>query len=216
MSLLFKTSDYISGKIDEFFNCVDEGSLIFKEGVSNYLSNDEKSFSENIEAIRILEGKADTLRRKIENELYLHSLLPEYRSDVLRLLEKTDDIIDTAKENLNQFDVETPKIPKQIHSDINKLADVSALSIEAIISASRSFFTDVRSVKDKIHRVYFYEKKADKLANEIKRKIFKEIAGLELSDKMHLRYFIFHIENLSDRAEIVADILAIMSIKRTI
>ena len=38
---------------------------------------------------------------------------------------------------------------------------------EAIISASRSFFTDVRSVKDKIHRVYFYEKQAEKLANII-------------------------------------------------
>ncbi|RLD63166.1 MAG: DUF47 domain-containing protein [Bacteroidetes bacterium] len=216
MSLLFKTSDYISGKIDEFFNCVDEGSLIFKEGVSNYMKNDQKTFKENIDTIRILEGKADTYRRKIENELYLHSLLPEYRGDVLRLLEKTDDIIDTAKENLNQFDVETPKIPKEIHSDIIKLADVSALSIEAIISASRSFFTDVRSVKDKIHRVYFYEKQADKLANEIKRKVFKEILNLELSEKMHLRYFIFQIENLSDRAEVVADILAILSIKRTI
>ena len=216
MSLLFKTSDYISGKIDKFFDSVDEGSLVFKDGVNNYLSKDEKSFAENIATIRVLEGKADTLRRKIENELYLHSLLPEYRADVLRLLEKTDDIIDTAKENLNQFDVETPKIPKEIHSDIIKLTEVSVLSIEAIISASRSFFTDVRSVKDKIHRVYFYEKQADKLANDIKRKIFKEIPHLELSDKMHLRYFIFHIENLSDRAEVVADILAILSIKRTI
>lgn len=216
MSLLFKTSDYISRKIDEFFDCVDEGSLIFKDGVKNYLSNDTTSFSENIETIRILESKADSFRRKIENELYTHSLLPEYRSDVLRLLEKTDDIIDTAKENLNQFDVETPKIPKEIHSDILKLTEVSALSIEAIVSASRSFFTDVRSVKDKIHRVYFYEKQADKLANDIKRKIFKEIADLDLSAKMHLRYFVFHIENLSDRAEVVADILSILAIKRTI
>lgn len=216
MSLLFKTSDYISRKIDEFFDCVDEGSLIFKDGVKNYLSNDSTSFSENIETIRILESKADSFRRKIENELYMHSLLPEYRSDVLRLLEKTDDIIDTAKENLNQFDVETPQIPDEIHSDILKLTEVSALSIEAIVSASRSFFTDVSSVKDKIHRVYFYEKQADKLANDIKRKIFKEIPYLELSDKMHLRYFVFHIENLSDRAEVVADILAILAIKRTI
>ena len=38
MSLLFKTSDYISGKIDKFFDCVDEGSLIFKDGVNNYLT----------------------------------------------------------------------------------------------------------------------------------------------------------------------------------
>jgi uncharacterized protein Yka (UPF0111/DUF47 family) len=39
---------------------------------------------------------------------------------------------------------------------------------------------------------------------------------LKLSEKFHLRYFTLHIENISDIAEKVADLLSIMAIKRII
>jgi len=71
-------------------------------------------------------------------------------------------------------------------------------------------------VSEKIHRVYFYEKETDMLADIIRRKIFKEIPGLRLSEKFHLRYFTLHIENISDTAEKVADLLSIMAIKRIV
>jgi len=64
--------------------------------------------------------------------------------------------------------------------------------------------------------VYFYEKEVDQLANEVKRKIFHDLDRLSLSEKIHLRYFTLHIENISDAAEIAADILSVMAIKRTI
>jgi len=37
-----------------------------------------------------------------------------------------------------------------------------------------------------------------------------------LSQKIHLRYFALHIDNVADRAENVADRLAIYTIKRSI
>lgn len=39
---------------------------------------------------------------------------------------------------------------------------------------------------------------------------------LKLSEKFHLRYFTLHIENISDTAEKVADLLSIMAIKRMV
>ena len=39
---------------------------------------------------------------------------------------------------------------------------------------------------------------------------------VELARKIHLRYFCLHVENISDRAEDVADRLSIYTIKRTI
>lgn len=211
---LFKSSKSIIRDIDDYITKVDQGGLHFKKGITDFLDGRFEDFQDVLESISKEEGKADSLRRKIENELYLHSLLPEHRGDVMRLLEKTDDIIDLMKENLYQFDVEDPFIPEDIHDDFKRLTDLSVSAVEELLPAVRIYFTDPEAVKDRLHRVYFYEKETDKLAMEIKRKIFKEVPNLLLSQKIHLRYFTLHIEHISDAAEIVADILTIMAIKR--
>ena len=74
---------------------------------------------------------------------------------------------------------------------------------------------DFQQVKDHLHKFYFYEKEADKIADLIKRKIFQN-TELDLSQKMHLRYFVQHIDSIADEAEDVADRLSIYTIKRSI
>ena len=214
--MLFKTTDNVISAINKFLDSIDQGVLVFKEGVNNYLNKEDLKFAENIELILKLESEADEIRKQIENDLYIHSLLPQFRGDVMVLLEKLDDIIDTAKEDLLQFDVEGPQIPTELNLDFSKLTDAAVLAVESLIPATRAYFNDVHEVKDKLHRVYFYEKEADKLADNIKRRLFKELGNLKLSEKIHLRYFALHIENISDAAEIVADLISIMAIKRSL
>jgi uncharacterized protein len=202
--------------IDRFLNTVDQGGIIFKEGVKNYLHGNKDSFHDNLVTLSTLETDADILKRKIENILYTQSLMPQLRGDVLKLLESLDTILDNAKSNLFQFDVETPLIPSEIHTELIKLTELSGSAIESVIPAAKAYFRQPESVKESLHRVYLYEKEADKLADAIKRKVFQEMPNLRLSEKFHLRYFTLHIENLSDCAQNVADLLAIMDIKRTL
>lgn len=212
----FKQANQSIELTDTFLNTIDEGSLIFKEGLKNYLSGFRENFVDNLKTISALENEADNARRQIENLLYTRSLMPQLRGDIMRLLEGLDSIIDMAKKNLFQFDVEVPHIPKELHQDLLKLSEISVASIDAVIQAARDYFRAPEKVKDKIHRVYFYEKEADKLADAIKRKVFHEMQGLSLSEKFHLRYFTLHIEALSDAAQHAADMLSVMAIKRTI
>lgn len=216
MGILFKTADTVISSINEFLDAIDQGALVFKQGVNNYLNKEDGEFSVNIETILKLESHADDISKQIENDLYIYSLLPQFRGDVMVLLEKLDDIIDTAKENILQFDVEGPNIPIELNNDFSKLTDAAVLSVESLIPAVRAYFNDVGAVKDKLHRVYFYEKESDKLADNIKRRLFKELDDLKLSEKIHLRYFALHIEHLSDAAQEVADLLSIMAIKRSL
>ncbi|OQY00206.1 MAG: hypothetical protein B6I20_09115 [Bacteroidetes bacterium 4572_117] len=216
MGVLFKTADTVISSINEFLDAIDQGALVFKQGVNNYLNKETKEFSDNIETILKLESHADKIRKQIENDLYIYSLLPQFRGDVMVLLEKLDDIIDTAKEIILQFDVEGPNIPIELNNDFSKLTDASVLSVESLIPAVRAYFNDVNAVKDRLHRVYYYEKESDKLADNIKRRLFKELENLKLSEKIHLRYFALHVENLSDVAQEVADLLSIMAIKRSL
>jgi len=202
--------------IEEFLSLIDKGSVIFKEGVRNYLISNRPNFEDNLNTLANLSSEADIKKREIENILYTQSLMPQLRSDILSLLEELNNIIDLAKSNLFEFDVEIPFIPGELNQDLIKLTELSALSIDSLIPAARVYFRNPESVKEHLHRVYLYEKEADKLALSIKRKVFQDMPALKLSEKFHLRYFTLHIEILSDKAQDAADLLSVMAIKRSI
>jgi uncharacterized protein len=202
--------------INKFLNCIDQSLLLFREGVKNYLYKNMGNFSSNLQSLASCEMESDVLRREIENTLYTQSLMPQLRGDIMRLLEEMDNLIDQAKKNLFQFDVEMPNIPSELIPDLIKLTQTSVSAAESVIPAAKSYFSEPVNVTEKIHRVYFFEKETDLLADVIRRKIFREMPELKLSEKFHLRYFTLHIENISDIAEKVADLLTIMAIKRTV
>ncbi|MEN8125716.1 MAG: DUF47 family protein [Bacteroidota bacterium] len=210
---IFKTSKSVALSIDEFFDKIDLGILNFKQGIKNYINDNAQDFEQNLKTINVLEKDADSIQRKIENDFYLHSLMPNYASDILNLIESVDDIIDRSKSVLNQFDVETPHIPEDIKNDYLELVSLSAKSAENVVPAARIFFTSPDEVKDKIQKVLFYNRETDVLSTNIKRKIFQEFDSLKLSEKIHLRYFALHIEQVSDAAKNVAQQLSSLVIK---
>lgn len=211
---LFKSSRGIETKIDAFFDTVAEGALVYRAGVRAYLKEEAAEFANALKSIDKLESTADKLSRDVESHLYSHSLIPEHRGDVLGLLENTDNIIDTAKYCLVQFSVEQPQVPAEFHDGYCKLADAGCEAVEAVIVSARAFFKDVRAVKDNLFKVHHFEKEADGISDRLKRSIFA--SDLDLARKIHLRYFANNVEKVSDRAEEVADRLAIYAIKRTI
>lgn len=212
----FKHANKSIELIDKFLNTIDQGVLIFKEGVRNYLYNNRENFLDNLRTLSNLETEADIIKRKVETILYTQSLMPQLRGDIMRLLDVLDNIINLTKTNLFQFDVEIPFIPTEIHQDLIKLTELSGSAVDSVIPATRAYFRDPESVKEKLHRVYLFEKEADKLADAIKRRVFHDMPNLKLSEKFHLRYFTLHIETISDAAERAADMLTIMAIKRSI
>lgn len=216
MISIFKSTSEVINQIEEFLNLVDESGLVYKKGVRNYLKAKQEDFLKSMEQADEIEGKADDLRRQVEDVLYRRSLLPELRGDVLQLLEKLDDLVDTIKENLIQFEVESPSIPAPIHDHFLDLTKASVKAIESVVLSSRTFFREPKSVKDLLHRVYFYEKEADELSNKLKKMVYKEMHDLGLAQKNHIRHFIDKTEYLSDVAEDIADLLAILSIRRVI
>ncbi len=213
MKALF-SSKRLENQIDQFLDAVSQGLLVFLSGVKSYFDEDRGEFEHYLNEINKLEAEADKLRRSIENDLYTFSLIPENRGDVLALLEHLDNVIDSSKETLYQFDVEVPDIPLDFAGKFIKLAELSCNAGEEIVLAVRAFFKDIKSVRDHVHKVYFYEKEADRLGIFLKKEIFR--TDMKLSRKIHLRDFATHVEKISDDAEDVADRLSIYTIKRMI
>jgi len=216
MPIIFRKTKEMENKIDDYLDLVIQGSLLFKEGLKYYLNEDTEEFEDRLSSLDALESEADELRRDIENNLYLQTLIPESRGDVLGIIENTDVVLNVTAETLMVFSVERPKFPNRLHDMVLNLGDVSIECVEELIKAIHSYFRDVERVRDGTNRVLFYEKEADKIADRIKRTIFQDDAITDLSLKMHLRDCVVYIENISDTAEVVSDRLSIAAIKRFI
>ena len=211
---MFKTNQVIAAQIDEFFDTVAEGVLVYRTGIQAYLDGDVEDFENAIGQVDKLESRADKISSEVEAHLYSHSLIPEHRGDVLGLLENTDNIIDTAKTSLYQFSVEQPAIPAEFADGYLKLAESCNAAVEAVVVSARAFFRDPDAVKDQLYKVHHHEREADDISDRLKRAVFA--SDLELAHKIHLRYFALNVERVSDEAEQVADRLAIYAIKRNI
>ena len=205
----------IGKQIDDFLDKVSESGLMFKQGMDAYLKANKESFTRKIEEITDTEHQGDALRRSVEEQLYVKTLIPESRGDVLELLESMDSLLDRFKGVLWQFEIEQPEISPEFNEDFKELVLCVVETVEAIVRSSRAFFVYVFSVSDHIHKVSYWETQSDKISTKLQKNIFK-CQELRLSQKLQLRDLVRHVDKIADRAEDVADKLSIYIIKRSL
>ncbi len=78
MPVFTKTTKNIIIKIDEFFDNIDLGLLVFREAIKAFLEKDMESFQRHLQKVDSLESNADKLQRSIENDMITHSILPQH------------------------------------------------------------------------------------------------------------------------------------------
>ena len=213
MAVFTRTTKNLILKIDEFFDNIDLGLLVFREGIKAYLDKDMEAFNRHILKVEQLESNADKLQRSIENEMITHSILPQHRAEVSSLIDVLDEIIDTIKATLNEFSIEMPDIPASLNSNFISIMEASVCAGEELIPAARAYFRAPYTVREKLLKVYYFESETDKVSRYTTRTIFQDMKELDLAHKSHLRYIIHHIENISDNAQKAADLLSGMAIK---
>jgi predicted phosphate transport protein (TIGR00153 family) len=184
------------------------------EAVRDYLGGRNDEFESRRQQVSELENHADRLRHDVEHELYVETLIPESRGDVLGLLEQTDEVISAAKVTLEQFSVEAPDIPSELADDFLELADYGNRAVQELVMGIRAYFRTSSSVADHVHKVAFWEKEADKVGERLKRRIFE--GDVELACKIHRGSFVWHIDAVADQAEDVSERLSISAIKRSV
>jgi len=213
MALFTRTTKNLILKIDEFFDNIDLGLLVFKEGIKAYLAGDQESFDRHVQKVELLESNADRLQRSIENEMITHSILPQHRGEVSSLIDVLDEIIDTIKASLTEFSNESPEIPASLNNYFISITEASVSAGEELIPAARAYFMEPHTVREKLLKVYYFESETDTVIKNTIKVIFHDMNELDLAKKAHLRYIIHHIGNISDNAQKAADMLSIMAIK---
>jgi predicted phosphate transport protein (TIGR00153 family) len=215
---LFGKTKAMEAEIDEFFDTVSQGGILFEETLSHFMvQGADDVFAQRQQQISEIESNGDNLVKSVVRALYTEMLIPESRADVLSLLQDIDHILDDFEKVCFAVDVERPDLsdisPRLINS-FQDLVSVVVKAVETLIRAARAFFRDINSVRDHLHKVNFLEAEADKLAMYLKRQLFE--SSLPLERKIHLRDFVDLVDAIADEAEDVADWLAIYTIKRSL
>lgn len=212
MDLLLRKTRQLEQQIDQYLDIVLQGADVFRNAIRLYLDQKIDVFTELNEKLDHLEEQGDSLRRMIETTLYLETLIPESRGDILGLMESSDRVLNRMAKTLSQFTVEKPVILDPWKPYVKDLSEASARCVESMVAANRAFFYNNDTIRDEINRVMFYEKETDKLSDKVKRMAYA--SDIELAYKNHFRHFIHQIELIADEAEDVADRLTIATIKR--
>lgn len=212
---LFSHTKELEQKIDMLHDKIIEISLVFKKAVTVYLkekrSSEYRHLSKNIKNI---EHDADSLRREIENRLYMHNLIPDFRGNILELVENLDKVINEIDDVAHKFYIEQTDIPAIYHDKFKELTEQVSECVENLAVASRSFFRDLSAVRDYAKKVYWLEHESDKTSAKLKETIFA--SDMELAQKLQLGSVISEVADIADLAENCIDQLLIYVIKRDI
>jgi len=214
MEIPFGKTRLLESQVDQFLDLIIKGTLCMRGAIRSYLSGDDEDFQSRLELVRDYERKADELRKSTESMLYTYSLIPESRADILGLLENLDNVIDRAKQIVQEFDVQEPDVEIGYLDLYVQVTEKSVKAVEQAVDATRAFFRSESRMRDCINKVDFYESEADRAGLRLKKQIFQ--SDLHLARKHHLRYFADALESLSDIAEEVSERLSIASIKRSL
>lgn len=121
---LFPKTKELDSKINEFLNNVSEAGILYGKIISIYLEEGyTEDFANRILEVKRYEGRNDKLRREIEKNMYLNTLIPESRSDVKLLLEEVDELLNMFERQLFDFSVEKPEIEEDLKSMFRELAE---------------------------------------------------------------------------------------------
>ena len=141
-------------------------------------------------------------------------LLPYMRSDILRILEGSDKIINKYETDLILLGIERPAIPERLEKKLMRLIVTNTDCVSALISGIKLALNGA-GMAEIIEQVSRLEHQADLIAIELKKLVFQKLQ-LPLARQLQLKEFIYSIEKISDMAEDMADSLSVFVVKHAI
>ena len=138
---LFKRTKELENKITAFLLNIIESGVFYAQAMDIYV---HEGCSDAFIAIRkkvsALESENDSYRRQVENDLYAHMILPDMRSDILKLLEGCDKIINKYESNLLVVSVEKPVVFEALTENLIKMIQTDLECVGALIAGVKCFF----------------------------------------------------------------------------
>lgn len=210
-----KKEQEIVNLVREHLNKISETLASLTNLLEAYLSQQFDRISELAEEVRRLEHEADVVRRQVENIMYGGAFLPNFRGDLLGIIEAADKVANKAEYVADVLEIEKPYIPLSLHTDIRRLLDMGVETYNALKMSINYLFEDLDQVVDYVKKTEEREHDVDGIERGLLRQIFA-ISDISHGQKMHLKDLVRSIADIADRAEDCSDRVQIVSLKRRV
>lgn len=213
MKLFFgKKENQIITMFREHLEKVEEGIDLLDDLVHAYIKKENSK--QLCEKISQIENQADVLRRGIEKEMYKGGFLPNFRGDLLGIIESVDKVMNKTESVSDIFYYEDPFIPEEVKDDFISLSEKIISTYKSLKKSIEAIFDNVDDASDLIKDVERYEHEADIYEKNIKQEVFK--MNIALSQKLHIKQICESMGDIADRSENTGDRLDILLMKRNI
>ncbi len=178
---------------------------------------DFEAFKRNFLEIDYLEKKADDIHRNIVEEICKGAFFGGIREDLLNMLEKVDNIADSAKDSTKILMLRRPedKIINYVFED-NDLMDFLSnclMAVKKLKEVINGLEKGKNFAFERIGAVEEYEEKADELKARVLNRIFEKAEEFNVLSVMQFKDFINIADNIADNAEDASDIVLILIAK---
>ena len=189
---------------------------LFEASVSAFADGDAKS-SEIVEKVFDGETDADTIHRELQTRIAEGAFFGGVREDILNLLEKIDDIADSAKDAarfLSQDSRMTTEARDLLGSPGMK-SFISALksSVVALTGLVKALQQNKREALSKVPSIEDFEEEADGHKDVLLKTLFNSDKSMDPVTVIQLRDFIFVADNIADNAEDASDVILVLIAK---
>lgn len=186
----------------------------FLESVSMRDAGSAKRFFDDVMSD---ETNADTIHRDLSLKIANGAFFGGVREDILALLEKIDDIADSAKDasrllmaevGMNGSAIDLLK-SDEMHLFISDLKS----AVSALAGLVAAFRVSKKEVLSKVHSVEEFEEAADSRKDQLLRELFRVSSLINPVTVIQLRDFIFVADDIADNAEDASDVVLVLVAK---
>ncbi len=188
----------------------------FDASVSAFARGDAKS-AEVVEKVFDGETEADAIHRELGTKIAEGAFFGGVREDMLNLLEKIDDIADSAKDAA-RFLSQDSRLTAEARSTLGSAAMrsfISALksSVAALTSLVQALEQGKSEALAKVTAVEDFEEEADAHKDILLKALFSSNESMDPVTVIQLRDFIFVADNIADNAEDASDVILVLIAK---
>ncbi len=189
----------------------------FEASVSAFAQGDTDSAEVAVKSVFDGETKADSIRRDLRTRIAEGAFFGGVREDMLVLLEKIDDIADSAKDAArflssdSRLVVEAKDTLGSTHMR-SFIADLKS-SVDALVELVRALEKGKKEALSKVQAVEEFEEKADSHKDALLKELFGSQQPMDSVTVIQLRDFIFVADNVADNAEDASDVILVLIAK---
>ena len=208
----FSRNRRVREKLLNYLETAIQAANCFRDGMGHCRAGRQEALAEAAALIHRHESQCDRIRRLIERELFEKSLLPEFREDILLLLEELDLVVNQLEDVLRQMVLQRLILPAEYRDAYQELAMLSHDACRVLFEQAVTAMENDAHVQELEDRVKMLEGSVDRCEQALVERLFASDLGL--AEKLWYRELVSMTAAVSDLAEDVANRITIFRVKR--